>query len=263
MKNFGFGRTAAFGDVAADLVSSTDSNTQAGLKALGYFWQKAQTLNPQIPSDFGSFLVGLEQAMCPVSAAAAWPGYTGPYYPSKTDQIFTLQVQGIGQMINTAGTQSAWSAIFSSSDNIAAMPDSQVQSAMQALASAGQGKLPLSLNLIGQFLQDQATQVTFLDAAWYVANAVVATTAQGAQAAGNAVENVAKGALDTLNIFATYELYFIAGGLALAGFVAYKLYLKPMSKRVVGEVKTNPKRRKKKNKKNPCMEGIDGSEVCF
>lgn len=265
MKNFGFGAApGGFGSVADDLQASTDADTVAGVKALNYFWQAAQLLNSQMPADFGAFLLGLEQAMCPISAAVAWPGYVGMYYPNKTDFVFTNQVAGIGLAINTAGTQSFFSSWLTGGDNIAVMPDSQIQAAMQALAQTGGGKIPTNLNLFYQYLKDQSTQVTFVDSLWYVAQAIVGTVAQGAQKAGEAVENAAQGALDTLNIFATYEPYFIAGGLALAGFVAYKLYLKPMSKRVVGEVKSNPRKRKSRSKKkNPCMEGIDGSEVCF
>lgn len=251
----------AFGDVASDLIASTDANTAAGLQALNYFWQAAQSLNPQMPTDFPTFLAGLEQAMCPVSADVAWPGYAGPYYPTKTDTVFTLQVQGIGQMVNTAGTVSFWASI-TGSQNIAAMPASQVQAAMAALAQAGGGKLPTSLNQIAQYLEDQSTQVSFLSAAWYVAQAVVVTAAQGAAQVGNAALAVGEGALNAVNTFAQYETYFIVAALGVAGYLGYTFYLKPLMPK--HSVQSNPKRKaRKRRKKNPCMTGTDGSEVCF
>ena len=88
------GEPGYFGDVVSDLQSSTDVDTVAGLKALRVFWSYAKDLNPQMPQDFAQFLLGLQQALVPTSVTSAWPGYVGPYYPTKQDEVFKTKIAG-------------------------------------------------------------------------------------------------------------------------------------------------------------------------
>jgi hypothetical protein len=233
----------AFGDVIDDVQTATDADTVAGINALKFFWQAAGPLNPQMPADFGAFLQGLKAALVPTTLQNRWPGYVGPLYPNNPDAVFKQKVAGIGLMVNSGGTSSAgfFSTLFNSASDVTPMTAAQVQSAMSALAQQGSGKIPADFNSFTAVLTNSATQVNFLDALWFTATASAANVVQGAQAAGNAVIATGEGALNALNIFAQYESYFIFGGVAIAGLVAYKLYLKPMSKRM--GLATNPRRR--------------------
>ncbi len=251
----------AFGDVYSDVQSASDADTVAGIKALNYFWQAAQPLNSQMPTDFTAFLQGLKSALVPSDAASAWPGYVGPYYPSKGDDVFKIKVAGIGQMANVGGTSSGGflQTLFHSGSDVTPMSDDQIKSAMQTLAQQGGGKIPTDFNAFTAAFTGAATQVNFYDALWYTVGASAANIVQGAQAAGNAVIATGEGALNALNIFAEYEVYFIAAALAVAAYVGYKLYLKPLSSRIGGgAVKQNPRRRRRKN---PDLENLVGKTV--
>lgn len=231
-----------FGDVVSDLQSSTDPDIIAGLNALQIFWQAAQSLNPQMPTDFPSFLEGLEQALVPASAEVAWPGYVGMYYPTNQDQVFRLKVSGIGQMINVGGTAPGFLSTLFSSSSTTPMTSDQVTAAMQSLAQQGNGAIPTDFNSFQAVLTNSATSVNFMSTLWYVAGATAAQVVQGTAAAGQALVNTAAGAVDTLNIFAEYEPYFLAGAAVIAAYVAYTVYVKPFTPRHV----TNPRRCRKK-----------------
>jgi hypothetical protein len=224
-----------FGDVATDLQASGDADTIAGLNALHIFWQAAQAYNSSLPSDFTSFLQGLERALVPVSQADVLPGYTGGLHPAGTqDQVFTLQIQGIGNMCNTAGSGSFWD-IFSSGEGTAhPMEDTQIQSAMQNLAAQGHGNLPTSLGMFAAVLQDAATQVSFLQAAWFAVEATAVQAGQAAQAVGEA-------ALSTAQSILAYRNYILLGVAALAGLILYKKFV---PSRGHGALVANPRRRK-------------------
>lgn len=233
------------GDVVSELQAATDADTVAGMQALTYFWQDAQGLNPQMPRDFGLFMQGLEQALVPTTEAGRWPGYVGPLYPNNPDAVFKAKVAGIGTMINTGGTSSGgfFSTLFSQGGTTTPLSDDQVQTTMQALANLGGGKIPADFNSFAAVLTNSATTVNFTDALWYTVTASAANVVQGAQAAGNTALNVGQGALTALNTFAQYETYLLAGAAALAGYVAYTLYLKPLSP------KQNPKQSRPKRRR--------------
>jgi hypothetical protein len=226
-----------FGDVASDLQSSTDPDTLAGVQALQQFWQFAQPLNAQLPTDFGSFLVLLEQAWCPVSQAAAWPGYVGSYFPTNTDAAFEAKVAGVGTQINVGGVATGFftnflNALSNTTPDITPITPDQVTSAMQALATQGNGQIPADYNQVTAVLQDSSTQVSFLQMVSAVAGMSTGQSAQAVQQVGQAAINVGQGALSAVNTFAQYETYFIVGGAALAAFLAYQFYVKPITSRL-------------------------------
>jgi hypothetical protein len=212
------------GGIAA-LLASTDPDVIAGLNALTVFWQAAMPLNPQLPTDFPSFLSALEQSLV--------PGQTG----ATQDNIFTIQVQGIGTQVNVGGTPGFFST------GTVPMTSAQVATAMQALASQGSGKLPTNMNGFTAALTGSATTVNFLSAVTYTAEASTAQVAQAAQAAGNAI-------IDTASTALAWKNYLIWGAVAFGAFLLYiKFGGKLSSGKPTEEVKANPSRRKHKKKR--------------
>lgn len=219
----------SFGDVISDVQAATDSDTVMGLKALHYFWQDAMTLNPQIPSDFPTFLAGLKNALVPATDADRWPGYVGPNYPNNGDAVFKVKIAGIGNMANVGGTApSLWDKLTGSGGDVTPMTDDQVQASMQALAQQGGGKIPTDFNSFAAVFTNVATQVNFFDALWYTVAATAHDVGAGAAAAG-------QGLLDAGSTILAYKNYIMLGAAALASLI---LYMRFVPKRV----KTNPKR---------------------
>jgi hypothetical protein len=212
----------AFGDVISDLQGSQDADTVAGLKVLSMYWNALKVYNPQIPSDFPSFLAGLKDALVPVSDAAKWPGYVGPLYPNNPDGVFQIKVQGLGLIANTGGVPGfSWSSLLpggSSETQLAPIPDSQLQAAMEDLASKGQGHIMADINQYGAAIQGQVTNPPFLDALWYTIQASTAQTVQAAQQIGT--DLIQTGA----SLLAWRNYLLAAGGL----FAAYVIYSKVM-----------------------------------
>lgn len=205
-----------FGDVISDIQNATDPDTVEGLKALTYFWQAAQPLNSQMPTDFPTFLKGLQTALVPTSAENAWPGYVGVYYPNAPDAVFKLKVSGIGNMANVGGNSSEgfFSTLLHLNSDVSPMTDDQVQAAMQQLATQGGGKIPADFNAFVAAFQGEAESVSFLDALWYTIGATAAQAVQGAEAVGNAALSTAQGIL-------AYKNYLLIGAGVLGAALLY------------------------------------------
>lgn len=92
------------------------------------------------------------------------------------------------------------------------MSDSQVTSAMSALARQAQGRLPSNLNGWFQALSNEAAKINFLDAAVYVTTESAADVVKGAQAVGDAVVDTGK------SFLAVGPLALLAAGL----FILYR-----------------------------------------
>jgi len=236
-----------FGDVISDITSSTDPDMQAGVQALQTFWQAAMPLNAQMPTDFPTFLQGLQAALVPTSAAVAWPGYVGIYYPNHPDQVFQLKVSGIGNMVNVGGTSSQgfFSTLLHTAPDVTPMTPSQVQSAMQALATQGGGKIPTDFNAFTAVLQNSAVQVDFLSALWYTVTATAGQVAAGAEQVGESVMNVG-------TFLNQYKTYLLIGGAALLGLAVFV--------RVSGKMpglSRNPRKRLPRKRSNAEIEKLD------
>lgn len=212
---------ATLGDVVADLQAATDADTVAGLAALTLFWQAAQPLNPQIPADFPSFLTALENSLVPAGTTQ--------------DAVFKIKVSGLGTQVNLGGTPGYFDS------GTVPMTTAQVTSAMQALATQGNGALPTDMNGFTAALTGSATTVNFLSAMTYTAEASGGQVVAAAQAAGNAIIATASTAL-------AWKNYIIWGAVALGVFL---LYIKFGGKLGSGEpekIAANPKRRSRRRR---------------
>jgi len=203
--------------VVATLMAATDAPTVSGLAALQTFWQAAMPLNPNLPTDFPTFLSQLEQSLITTSSGAT------------QDKVFTIDVQGIGNEIQVGGTPGYFDS------GTVPMTTAQVTTAMQALATQGSGALPTTMNAFTAVLTNSATTVNFLAAMTYTAEASGGQVVQAAETAGNAIISTATTAL-------AWQNYIIWGAVAFAAFLLYIKFGGKLSKSSAPEMKTNPKR---------------------
>lgn len=186
-------------DISLLIMSSTDPAIGRGQMALRWWFQEARNLNPELPQDFWEFLKLFQEHLKPVSET----------FPNALNNLKSLIVT-IGEGILVGGTPG-----FMQQGPVA-MSEEQVKQAMYALADKGQGKLPTSIGMFVSYLSNQASEVSFMDALSYTAQASAVQVAQGVQEVGKEIIDTGKSVIKYKNLIL----------LALASFGAYIVYQK-------------------------------------
>lgn len=201
---------------------ASPSDTDLGVFALSSFWQDAESLNPEIPSDWSEFLDLLRRAYFPKNTDEAPQGYTNwkqVYFPNKSEDAFSAYIDGLGFSLRSVGFDT--------------QPD-KIASAMQALASQGGGAIPGNQNTFFSAVQNQAQAFSFFDAAAFVA-------VESAKQIASGVADVGQDLLDTGSAILKYRNYILIA-VSLAGAALLWKKLETMIPHM--KLAANPRRRK-------------------
>lgn len=131
---------------------------------------------------------------------------------------FEIYAEGVGMVINLNG-----------------LSDSQVDSAMEALANTSQGRLPKDHQGYANALQGQASQVSYLDLAWNVTKDVATGVGDGVVAFGESVTT-------TLSVLNKMLPFIVIGGVLFYVFNISKGGSKVDLGGVAGKLKTKLKK---------------------
>lgn len=215
-----------FGDLPAGPMTSlpdSASDTNLGTFALTSFWMDAQSLNPQMPSDWASFLELLRRAYYPRTANEAPVGYTkSMYFPNKSPEALEAFLDGFGFSLRSVGLD---------------QNPSHIQEAMQSLASHGGGTIPVDPNAFFHAVQNEAQQFSFFDAAAFVVS-------QSAQQIASGVQEIGQDVLSTGSSILAMRNYILIAIALLGAYILYKRY----GGSAKAELRANPTRRRKSRK---------------
>lgn len=181
------------------------NDTDLGTFALQEFWKAALALNPALPGNFQDFMEIMRRAYYPKDTTEAPQGYTSwksIYYPLHSSDAFAQYVDGVGVALRSVGYD---------------QDQGKIVSAMQALATKGNGQIPTNGNSFFSAVQDQAQNFNFYDAAAFVVVESAKDIGAGVQAAGNAIISTGKGIL-------AYKNVILIGAAALVGFVLFERF---------------------------------------